>query len=687
MSQTSKYQPHIDGLRAIAVISVLLFHLDVEYFSGGFVGVDIFFVISGFLITRIIVTELEKTGNFSFKNFYIRRVRRLLPAFFVVLIITFCSASILLSPYLFKSFGGSVVASLLSVSNILFWLEADYFDVSSHLKPLLHTWSLSIEEQFYMFWPITLLFLFRWGIKKWIPVLILVMFTVSLAANQLFVDGQVYFLTHLFPSLEPLIQDGRSTIFYLLPFRVFEFACGAILVFIPQIHSSKRLLADVLSLLGLALIGYSIFSFDTQTVFPSFNALYPCIGSALLIIAGSESRIAFLLESTWATWFGLISYSLYLVHWPIIVFVKYFKINLPLTQTDQVVITIISTTLAYASYRWIETPFRLRTFTSSIFRKPVIILGCVSLVVALSLSVYLQNGWIWRITPKQNLNLTKSGEGFHLENYGGKDFPRKGSLTEDFNSEILLIGDSHGRHLLFGLNEQIYMKHGINISVNAGTSCLHLPGFTKLNADQNYDISCPKAYQGVRDVLETNKSIKLVIIGQRWADQISRAGLIDSEGNRVKDRVDRNDLLLGLAGLKSLVKDVPLLIIGQLPETNNTNLYDLLTRPLFGELYQNQREMLEHSVLPKYHAEVNSILLEFAEMNQGVFFLNPSEVLCSKSQCVNFNTKSELLYSDTHHLSKSGSLLVISAFEAQILSLLNANEIDTFVSSNSKLND
>jgi prepilin-type processing-associated H-X9-DG protein len=574
MTQTSSYQPHIDGLRAIAVISVLLFHLDIPVFAGGFVGVDMFFVLSGFLITRIIIVELETTNQFSFKNFYMRRVRRLLPAFTVVLVTTFFIASLLLSPYLMKSFGGSAVAALLSVSNILFWLEADYFDVSSHLKPLLHTWSLSIEEQFYMFWPITLLLCFKWRLRRWIPVLILLLFIISLAANLVFVDGHVHLLTHFFPSTETLIQDGRSTIFYLLPFRVFEFACGAILVFLPTIERWNKIVADCLSVIGIALIAYAIFSFDGRTIFPSFNALYPCVGTALLILAGAKSRISILLEYTWVTWIGLISYSLYLVHWPIIVFIKYFKINIPLNPIEQVFIIFTSIGLAYASYRWVETPFRRRAISPSIFRKPKVVLIGLTFIAALGLSAYIQNGWTWRVPAAANYIITEGAEQFHLENYGGTGFPRKGPLAKNPKPEILLIGDSHSRQYLYGLNEQIYVKHDINILVNAGTSCLHLPGFTKINADQNYDISCPIAYNRIEYFLSSNPNLKLVIIGQRWADQLLHAGLIDEHGQRIEDSASIHDVLTGLMSLKKLVSPLPLLIIGQVPETNNIILND-----------------------------------------------------------------------------------------------------------------
>ena len=155
------YRSDIDGIRAIAIISVLLFHIDSTYLSGGFIGVDIFFVISGFLITNLIKKEIESTGKFSFTNFYIRRIRRLFPALIVVLVLTTISATLILSPTHLSRFGGALTSSLFSLSNLYFWLEADYFDESSKLKPLLHTWSLSIEEQFYFVWSITLMFLMK----------------------------------------------------------------------------------------------------------------------------------------------------------------------------------------------------------------------------------------------------------------------------------------------------------------------------------------------------------------------------------------------------------------------------------------------------------------------------------------------------------------------------------------------
>ena len=230
----NKYRSDIDGLRAIAVLAVLFFHLEIPYFGGGFVGVDIFFVISGFLITRLIKGEIDNTGSFDFKRFYVRRIRRLFPALFVTLLSTAIVSAFVFSPSHLERFGGALSSALLSVSNFYFWLESDYFDLSAILKPLLHTWSLSIEEQFYLIWPVSLFFLIKLK-KKWVAPFVLLFATlVSLYLNFVFADGNVQLINQYVPFLEDKINHGRSTIFFLMPFRIFEFAIGGLLVWMIQ---------------------------------------------------------------------------------------------------------------------------------------------------------------------------------------------------------------------------------------------------------------------------------------------------------------------------------------------------------------------------------------------------------------------------------------------------------------------
>lgn len=269
------YRSDIDGIRAIAIISVLLFHLDVTYFSGGFVGVDIFFVISGFLITNLIKKEIETTNSFSFKNFYIRRIRRLFPALVVVLMLTAIFSTLILSPTHLASFGGSLTSSILSISNMFFWIEADYFDVSAKVKPLLHTWSLTVEEQFYFIWPITLLVLLKLN-KQWKIISFMVFFgLLSLYMNERFDDGSIRFINNYLPSLKEYFADGSSTIFFLLPFRIYEFMIGAILVWVVSYRLKKQIGDSKLVVIGnVPGAGYNLYDIFTRPrpiFFTTFN--------------------------------------------------------------------------------------------------------------------------------------------------------------------------------------------------------------------------------------------------------------------------------------------------------------------------------------------------------------------------------------------------------------------------------
>lgn len=222
MTYTTTYHRHIDGLRAISVLSVIFYHFGQPLFSGGYVGVDIFFVISGFLITKLILSELENTGTFNFKRFYIRRMRRLIPALLATLVGSLLCAAILYSPEQLSAFGKSLSSAILSVSNILFWTESGYFDADSHLKPLLHTWSLSVEEQFYLFWPAILVFFIgaQRNHSKIIYTLLFIGFF-SFILNAIWVNGN-------------FDSDYKSTIFYLTPFRIFELTLGALAIFIAS---------------------------------------------------------------------------------------------------------------------------------------------------------------------------------------------------------------------------------------------------------------------------------------------------------------------------------------------------------------------------------------------------------------------------------------------------------------------
>ncbi|NRD73397.1 acyltransferase [Shewanella sp. VB17] len=336
-----KYRPEIDGLRALAVIPVIAFHAGFHHFSGGFVGVDVFFVISGYLITSIILVEMEQ-GRFSLVNFYERRARRILPVLFFVIAACFPFAWLYLMPSDMEDFVQSIVAVATFSSNILFWLESDYFDTAAELKPLLHTWSLAVEEQYYIFFPLFLMFAWRMG-KTWMLTVLALVFVFSLALG--------HWGAYNMPTAS----------FYLLPTRGWELLIGVFAAFYLSRHTPKLSylgLNNVLSLSGLGLICLAILTYDETIPFPSLYALVPTLGTVLIIVFAQEGTfVNRILSMKFFVGIGLISYSAYLWHQPIFTFVKYRSFTDPSTGL-MLTLCLVTVLLAYVSWRYIEKPLR-----------------------------------------------------------------------------------------------------------------------------------------------------------------------------------------------------------------------------------------------------------------------------------------------------------------------------------------
>jgi peptidoglycan/LPS O-acetylase OafA/YrhL len=343
-----KYRSEIDGLRVIAVIPVILFHAGLSTFSGGFVGVDVFFVISGYLITTIILSEMEQ-GKFSLLAFYERRARRILPALFLVMLVSLPFAWFWLLPKDMKDFSQSLVAVSSFSSNFLFWRESGYWDTASELKPLLHTWSLAVEEQYYVLFPLFLMLMWNYR-KRWILGAFILIAGTSLATAQW---GAYY---------------KPSAAFYLLPTRGWELAIGAGIAFYFLYRKqairtllSHKLIDEVLGLLGLMMIGYGIFVFDETTPFPGFYALVPTIGAGLIILfSSSQTMVGRLLGSKPLVALGLISYSAYLWHQPLLAFTRHGRHGMivDLSEMTYAIIAFLSFPFAYLSWKYVEQPFR-----------------------------------------------------------------------------------------------------------------------------------------------------------------------------------------------------------------------------------------------------------------------------------------------------------------------------------------
>lgn len=333
-----QYRSEVDGLRCLAVLPVLLFHAGFSLFSGGFVGVDVFFVISGYLITSILIKEISE-GNFSIVNFYERRARRILPALMVVLFVSMPFAWFWMLPGQLKDFSQTLVSVSLFSSNVLFWIKSGYFETASELKPLLHTWSLAVEEQYYLFFPLLMMLLWKRGRS-------LTLFVIALLSILSFIIADMN-----------LLNDASAS-FYLIVSRLWELGVGSIVAFIAPNIKASRAMSEILSGLGLLLILFGVFFFSSITPFPGRFALFPTLGTALILAYGSPSvLVGRLLSIKWVVGIGLISYSLYLWHFPVFAFARLRSLETPsvLVFSGLICLTFI---LAILSYRYVEKPMR-----------------------------------------------------------------------------------------------------------------------------------------------------------------------------------------------------------------------------------------------------------------------------------------------------------------------------------------
>ena len=387
--QTRGYRADIDGLRGIAILAVLLFHFRIPGISGGFVGVDVFFVISGFLITRNILADID-AGTWSYGRFYLRRARRLFPALFATLAATFAAAAWLLPPNDLSWLAETAIHSAVSTSNFLYWLELGYFGPAAERTPLLHTWSLSVEEQFYLLWPALMLaFLgsrLHWpgGGVRWLLAVLALLSVASIAAG------------------EALLGRDPQAAFYLMPLRLAEFAAGAVLVWLPRLPDGRRWLEDLLFALGLGLVAGAVLWFGHDTPFPGVHALVPVLGAALLIYAGRAPRLGPVLANPPLVWLGLVSYSLYLVHWPLMVLAEQALMR-PLAGAEIVVALGAAVLIAWGMTRWIERPIREAPRRPAHLSPAAFGLACAGLTVGLlwtATTAISSGGWTWRAAPE-----------------------------------------------------------------------------------------------------------------------------------------------------------------------------------------------------------------------------------------------------------------------------------------------
>jgi len=648
---STNYRADLDGLRAIAVVAVVLFHAFPTLFPGGFVGVDVFFVISGFLITSIIFADLERR-KFSFVEFYGRRIRRIFPALCITLFVCLAFGWFTLLPEELKDLGKHAAGGAGFIANLMLWREAGYFDTSAELKPLLHLWSLGVEEQFYIFWPPVIYFAWKRKVN-------LFKVTVAVAAFS--------FLLNLLR-----ISGNGVEAFYSPATRVWEILIGSLLAYIAVFRSSvldKWKLPELRSLLGvLILVGSVLFLREAQ--YPGWRAAIPAVATLLTISAGNKAWInRKLLSFRPAVWIGLISYPLYLWHWPIIVFFRLLNGTTP-PLAYRLIAILLSFVLAAMTYHLVEKSIRMQSI-GSIAPKAIPAMIAVAIfgaylfradgrpdrvLNARVIEEYTRQ-YQWQAECRAEFN-----KNFSPKFYDDRETCLESSSASRENVDVVVLGDSHSNRLYWGL-----------VQVDAKTKYLNLGRVTCmpfLNVDgerNGLGLQCqPTMANLINEARRSNA--KTVVIQGYYARYFD--GRVDTVSlDRLQDGID-----LTLSTLTDAGKQVIVVF------DNPTLPFDpaRCRRRPFGFF----DEASEQCKFPrKKHdqesAKYQEVLRSIIERHQHVRIVDPAEILCDKDFCYGA-ANDDLYYGDDHHLSFRGS----SKVAVPIVSIVHSIESATNIPSN-----
>ncbi len=510
MSGQLRYRADVDGLRAIAVLGVVAFHAGLLT-PGGYVGVDIFFVISGYLITGLI-QKAQQQNRFSLVDFWIRRIRRIVPAASVMVLVTLC-LGLLLLPIDSVELAESAIFQQLMIANVYFFRDSGYFDGPSDLKPLLHTWSLAVEEQFYLGYPFLLVLLHR--------------FRRSVQAFALF----SIFLVSLGISIWGVAHYPNGA-FFLLPSRAWELLLGCLIWFLPK-PKQEGLLISAGPWIGLFFIGASYVLFDQNTPFPGLAAMLPCIGAVAIIHYGNEkSRLTRMLSTRPMVYVGLLSYSLYLWHWPLFAITRYW-VGRELTWAVSVLLIVASFGLAWGSMRFVETPFRAKagqSFNKRRLRPFLFTVASACVLIAMSALVIKTDGFPNRFSKgvlRYTAADTKIPKGFRssLDQAREGEFPRVGSDADAMAIDFLVWGDSHAIAIARQFDE-LAVEHEVSgrLAAKLGTPPL-LGVWNSLKGRDSIEWN-----DRVLNYVKTH-DVKHVIFAARWAAYLE--GTPDGKSNTV----------------------------------------------------------------------------------------------------------------------------------------------------------
>jgi peptidoglycan/LPS O-acetylase OafA/YrhL len=626
-----KYRPDIDGLRAVAVLSVLAFHAEISKLSGGYVGVDVFFVISGYLISSIVFDEIA-ASRFSVIGFYERRIRRIFPALFAMLAVCGIFAGMYLLPSELVNYAKSALAATTSASNFYFWKHSGYFDLPTS-QPLLHTWSLAVEEQFYILFPLFLV-LVRKFFPQRLKIAVVALFFASFIASAL------------------MISRSEQTVFYMPYTRAWELLLGTILSLgmLPRIQSIW--LRNLATLAGIGMIGLSVLRYTQDTPFPGPTALLPCVGSALIIWAGEagSSLVGAILSWRPIVFIGLISYSLYLWHWPVIV-LRHLGVLIGVGAVasrshiamfsshrfDILIESLLSFALAVLSWRFVERPFRNGRFRLS--GRPLFALAGVFIAALIGTSSWaiLAGGFPARFPPNAlkvasaldgngEFAAMRTGVCFLTTEDNFNKFDSKDCLREDSQRKnYLLLGDSHSAMLWSALSSSLKNINLMQASTAACEPSLHPASFPNCNQMMAFIF---------QSYLPTHPVQGMYVVG-RW------------EG---KD-------MAALGGVVTWAKQhqIPVTVFGPVPE------YDApLPRLLAYSIAWTRPNFASQHAVPTM-ASLDSEMKRLSTDTWHAHYISLYRTICSDDGCTEFADAAHTipLMNDTDHLNQFGASLVV----------------------------
>jgi peptidoglycan/LPS O-acetylase OafA/YrhL len=656
-----KYRPDIDGLRAIAVLSVVVFHAFPGWINGGFVGVDIFFVISGYLIASIIFENLDK-GTFSFSEFYARRIKRIFPALLLVLFASYAFGWFALLSDEYQQLGKHIAGGAGFVSNLLFWNESGYFDNAAETKPLLHLWSLGIEEQFYILWPLVLWLAWK---KSWNPLIV----TIS-------VGGLSFYL-----NVKGVKGDSVAT-FYSPQTRFWELLAGNVLAWL-SLHKRevlgkvaprpdgwfastwgrRQIGLNALSFIGLLLLVFGFWRIHKNFSFPGVWPLIPVAGAVLIIFAGPMAWVnRKILSNKILVWFGLISYPLYLWHWPLLSFARIIESEVP-ALTIRVGAVVLATLLAWLTYRFVERPIRAgqtpRTITLVILCLAMVSIG------AIGYRTYILDGLPTRSAliqigenQKQLQRLTEDDAEGHqkcLDKYQITRFVRYCNVTGK-HPTIALIGDSHARAMYDGMS--LLLANTEDGVLNIGGRLLqNVIAYPKGN---EFELKVSQGGHFAAQFVADEPSIKTVVLlsGERpatkEADESTVYQLIDHPEITDRKKVWEIGLRTTLDGLTRAGKNVIFMI--DYPEVDFDPKICLENRPI-KITRQTKRCAISRASFDAEDRKSREMILAVLQDYPTVKVFDSAAYLCDKDWCM-AKQEGKVLYRDEVHLSVAGSLLL-----------------------------